>query len=115
MRMNVGLPHEPDHIIADRHGGETTADNLAWSCHVCNNLKSCNLASIDIETGRIVRLFHPCRDRWSKHFRLDDGYIIPQTAVGRVTEYLLQFNLPENVVMRRALMAAGRYSEQRKG
>jgi 5-methylcytosine-specific restriction endonuclease McrA len=106
---DAGLPHEPDHIIATMHGGDTSLDNLAWSCHGCNNLKSCNLSSIDLETGRVVRLFHPRKDRWSRHFRLEDGHIVPPTAVGRVTEYLLQFNHPENVQMRLALIAVGRY------
>src|SRR5215467_9409240 len=70
---DVGFPHEPDHIIASRHWGETDEDNLAWACHLCNNLKGSDLASVDIETGRVVRLFHPRRDRWSRHFRLEEG------------------------------------------
>ena len=106
---DVGFPHEPDHIIASKHGGQTNEENLAWACHLCNNLKSCNLASLDLETGRIVRLFHPRRDRWARHFRLEHGRIVPLTAVGRVTEYLLQFKHPRTVVMRKALIKAGRY------
>ena len=84
--------HEPDHVLPKRHGGETTLLNLAWSCFDCNRLKSCNLSSIDVETGRIVRLFNPRLDEWHKHFRLRQGRIIPLTAIGRATEYLLQFN-----------------------
>ncbi len=48
-----------------------------------------------METGQVVRLFNPRTDDWSTHFRLQDGRIIPLTPVVRVTEYLLQFNLPE--------------------
>lgn len=106
---DVGFSHEPDHIIACKQGGATVEENLAWACHVCNNLKGSNLSSVDIETGRIVRLFHPRRDRWTRHFRLESGQIVPVTAVGRVTEYLLQFNHPHTVKTRRALIKAGRY------
>jgi len=28
----IFAPHQPDHIIAEQHGGETEADNLALSC-----------------------------------------------------------------------------------
>jgi hypothetical protein len=104
-----GLLHQPDHIIACKHGGETVEENLAWSCFLCNQLKGSDLASVDLETGRIVRLFHPRRDRWSRHFRLEGARIVPLTAVGRVTEYLLQFNHPETLEMRQILIAEGRY------
>jgi len=30
------FPHEPDHIIAEKHGGLTTAENLALACFDCN-------------------------------------------------------------------------------
>lgn len=83
---------EPDHVLSRRHGGETTLLNLAWACFTCNRLKSCDLSSIDLETGRIVRLFNPRRDNWHKHFHLKRGRIIPLTAIGRATEYHLQLN-----------------------
>src|SRR5262249_35776027 len=94
------LPHEPDHIIAVKHHGETEEGNLAWTCFVCNRYKGSDLASLDVETGRLVRLFHPRRDRWNRHFRLEGGFIVPRTAVGRVTEDLLQFNRPELIEQR---------------
>jgi hypothetical protein len=106
---DVGFAHQPDHVIACKHGGRPVEDNLAWACHLCNNLKGSDIASVDLETGRIVRLFHPRKDRWSRHFRLEGARIVPLTAVGRVTEYLLQFNHPETLEMRRALIAGGRY------
>jgi hypothetical protein len=103
------LPHEPDHIIALKHGGRTHEANLAWACFLCNRFKGSDLASIDIETGQVVRLFNPRADDWSMHFRLQDGRIDPLTPIGRVTEYLLQFNRPENVALRSALRKAGDY------
>ena len=45
----------------------------------------------------------------AEHFRLEDGQIVPLTPIGRVTEYLLQFNQPQSVQERRWLIEAGRY------
>ncbi|MBX3436655.1 MAG: HNH endonuclease [Planctomycetaceae bacterium] len=39
--------HEPDHIIAEKHGGETTAENLALACFDCNWFKGSDIASLD--------------------------------------------------------------------
>lgn len=86
------LPHEPDHILSIKHGGSTTLDNLAWSCWECNRRKGSDLSSVDLETGRVVRLFHPRQDLWDTHFQWVEGRIIPQTEIGRVTEYFLQMN-----------------------
>ena len=36
----------PDHIIAEKHGGATDADNLAYACVVCNTAKGSDLGSI---------------------------------------------------------------------
>jgi hypothetical protein len=69
------VPHQPDHIISRRHGGETLADNLAWACAVCNLLKGPEVAAIDSLTGQPTRLFNPRVDQWHNHFRLDGGRI----------------------------------------
>lgn len=102
-------PHEPDHVIAVKHGGRTVADNLAWTCMACNRHKGSDLASINPETGRIVRLFDPRRDRWNRHFRLRGARIEPRTPIGRVTVRLLPLNGREQVIIRRALIAEARY------
>jgi hypothetical protein len=106
---DVLFPHEPDHIIAVKHRGRTEEGNLAWACFTCNRLKGSDIGSIDLETGQLVRLFHPRRDRWRRHFRLQAGRIIPRTAVGRVTVFLLQFNRPELIQLRRRLIREGLY------
>jgi len=90
-------PHWIDHIIAEKHGGKTELENLAVCCALCNLRKGSDLTSIDPDSGEIVPLFHPRRDRWSDHFRLDKGRIEPLTAVGRVTVRLLQFNRRDRV------------------
>jgi 5-methylcytosine-specific restriction endonuclease McrA len=51
--------HEIDHIIAEKHGGRTEAENLALSCTLCNKYKGSDLASIDPDTEKIVPLYHP--------------------------------------------------------
>jgi hypothetical protein len=99
----------PDHIVASKHGGKTEEANLAWACFLCNRFKGSDIASIDSETGEVVRLSNPRVDEWHAHFRLDEGRIVALTPVGRVTAFLLQFNLPENVVFRRALSRRKRY------
>jgi hypothetical protein len=100
------LPHEVDHIIAQKHGGLTQADNLALACTVCNKHKGTDLASIDPSTGEVVSLYHPRRDRWTDHFQLNGAEIVPLTPVGRATARLLQLNRPERLPEREILIAA---------
>jgi HNH endonuclease len=102
-------PHQPDHIIARKHRGQTVDENLAWTCALCNRYKGSDVASIDPLTDRVVRLFHPRRDRWTRHFGFEDGRIIPRTAVGRVTDFLLQLNRPDRVRVRHILSQKGFY------
>ena len=99
--------HPVDHVIAEKHGGLTVADNLALSCSICNGYKGSDLASVDPETGAIVPLFHPRRDYWSEHFDLDNGRFEPRTAIGRVTIRLLKLNHPHRIEERLLLVAAG--------
>jgi len=106
---NVLLPHQPDHLIAEQHGGEATAENLALACVHCNRRKGPNIASIDPTLGQLTPLFNPRTQNWTDHFVLDGAYILPQTAVGRVTVRLLNLNHPDRVRVRRALIEAGRY------
>lgn len=103
------FPHEPDHVIAEKHGGATTLGNLAWSCAACNRYKGSDLASIDPRTGDIAALYNPRRQQWSRHFRLDKALIKPLTAAGRATERLLRLNDERRVEERQALIERGFY------
>ena len=104
------LPHEPDHIIAVKHRGETVEGNLAWTCFVCNRAKGTDIASIDDETGNVVRLFSPRQDQWNEHFSVaEDGHILPTTEIGRATVMLLRMNRPELLETRSVLMQANLY------
>ena len=50
---------EMEHIISVKHGGLTTSDNLAYSCHSCNRAKGSDLGSIDPDTGILTPFFNP--------------------------------------------------------
>lgn len=107
---DVLLPHEPDHIIAVKHGGETTCANLAWTCFLCNRANGSDIASVDAQSGDIVRLFSPRIDNWTDHFELnDDAVIFGKTPIGRATSTLFQFNRPEQIEIRQVLMESGLY------
>jgi 5-methylcytosine-specific restriction endonuclease McrA len=103
------LRHEPDHIIAEKHGGETTAENLALACFDCNRFKGSDIASVDPGSDRIVPLFNPRTQRWEEHFSLDVARIVPLTPVGRATERLLRMNLPGRLAVRQILAEIHRY------
>lgn len=101
------MPHQVDHVIAEKHGGQTHEANLALACALCNKYKGSDLASMDSVTGEIVRLYQPRGDRWSEHFQLADGEMVPTMAIGRVTIKLLQMNRPDRILERRLCLVAG--------
>jgi hypothetical protein len=101
------IPHEIDHIIAAKHGGETTAENLALSCSFCNRYKGPNVAGVDPITGLVTRLFHPRKDRWRAHFLWDGPRLTGLTRIGRTTIRVLAINRPELVAFRE-MMIRGR-------
>lgn len=101
------LPFSLDHIVARQHGGTSTEENLAVACPWCNRHKGPNLSSIDPEDGSVVSLYHPRRDRWADHFRLEGGQILGRTSAGRATVRCLAMNDANVVSLRRALIAGG--------
>lgn len=98
------VPFEIDHIIARKHRGRTVAGNLCLSCFYCNAYKGANLSGLDPATGRLSRLFHPRRHKWSHHFRYDGGTLSGRTAIGRTTIEVLRINLPNLVAIRELLI-----------
>ena len=104
------LTFEIDHVIAEKHRGKTIASNLALACFSCNKHKGTDLSGIDPVTRRIVRLFHPRRMRWSRHFRWDGPWLVGRTPVGRATVFTLAINAPLRVRLRSELMVAGDFS-----
>jgi hypothetical protein len=105
---DTAFSHEVDHIVSQQHGGETTTDNLAYACMVCNRFKGANLSSVGA-SGAIERLFNPRVERWGDHFRLIGAVIQPLTGTGEATARLLRLNAAERVVERTELQCLGRY------
>jgi hypothetical protein len=96
-----------DHIIAKQHGGTTTYANLALSCPHDNFHKGPNIAGLDPETGRLMRLFNPRRQRWNAHFAWNGPMLVGKTPTGRTTMFVLNMNHPDRVEVRRILIMAG--------
>lgn len=103
------LTFEIDHIIAKKHGGATTLGNLALACFYCNNRKGPNIAGVDPQTGSIIRLFHPRRHKWSRHFYWEGTELRGRTAIGRATISVLNINEDEALSTRQLLMDDGLY------
>lgn len=103
--------HEVDHIIAEKHGGQSSDDNLAFACFECNRYKGSDIASVDPESTVITPLFNPRQDVWTDHFALDGPIIKPLTATGRATVYLLRLNVEPRLQRREGLIALNRYPE----
>ena len=91
-----------DHIISEKHGGPTTAENLAYPCNYCNRHKGSDIASL-ADDGTLTRLFHPRLDRWAAHFAWVGLLIQARTAVGQATIRLLRLNAAERLLERENL------------
>jgi len=103
------LPFEVDHIIAEKHNGETIESNLCWSCSTCNGYKGSDVASYDSLTMELTPLFNPRIDKWEDHFRLNEAEIIPKTAIGRVTVAILKLNQVDRLLDREGFITLGDY------
>lgn len=101
--------HQIDHVIAEKHQGATTLDNLALSCVLCNLRKGSDLSSIDPESNSISVLFNPRTQSWSDHFETDDILIKGLTPEGRTTVHFLQLNSDQRIAERRELRNCGRF------
>ncbi|MEH2033453.1 MAG: HNH endonuclease signature motif containing protein [Nostoc sp.] len=95
--------HEIDHVIAQKHGGATNADNLALTCWRCNRHKGTDLGSFDPETGAFSFLFNPRTQKWAEHFTFSELNLVGLTPIGRTTIRLLQINSDERLAERQRL------------
>jgi 5-methylcytosine-specific restriction endonuclease McrA len=103
------LPFEIDHIISLKHGGGNEERNLAYACPHCNQHKGTDLTTFLESYQDIVPLFNPRIHKWSDHFDVEEGQILPKTKIAEATIKLLRFNDPERVVIRQILMEIGLY------
>lgn len=105
--------HEPfyrfhiEHTIAKVHGGSDDPQGLALACHHCNEHKGTNLSGIDPKTDKIVPLFNPRRQRWTRHFRFQGPLIVGRTQSGRATVAVLAMNASDRVELRAELIEEG--------
>jgi len=83
-------PHQIDHIVSRKHGGDSSPGNLALACVRCNAWKGSDIAGNGLEPGRIV----------------------PLTETATATARLLRLNLLGRVSERRTLSQSGRYPRE---
>ena len=95
-------PHEVDHVIAEKHGGATDVNNLAFACWRCNRHKGSDLTSFDPQTQQLSPLFNPRTQIWSEHFTYEGERITGLTPEGRTTISLLQLNSDARLTERRS-------------
>lgn len=98
-----------DHIISLKHGGGTTADNLAYACVFCNRSKGSDIGSIIWRTQEFTRFYNPRSDRWPNHFQLQNSTIEPKTDIGEATARILGFNDDNRLLERQVLIERGKY------
>jgi hypothetical protein len=79
------IPFEIDHIISEKHRGQSILENLCLSCAVCNSQKGSDIAGADPLTGLPTFLFNPRSNIWDEHFSLDGALIRPTSPQGRIT------------------------------
>lgn len=99
--------HEPDHIVARQHGGDSSAENLACACMRCNRRKGTNVGSFDPLTGVLVPFFNPRTQQWSNHFKVDGIEILSLTPEARVTVKILDLNMEDRLREREIMLQAG--------
>jgi hypothetical protein len=84
-------------------------------CYFCNSAKGPNIAGIDPKSGRLVPLFHPRRQKWSRHFRWNGPRLVGRTRTARATIAVLAINDPAFVALRQTLIDAGVFPPSQEG
>ena len=99
------LPHEADHIRAQKHKGPTTLQNLCWACALCNSHKGSDASAYVPGTDELVRLFNPRIDSWGDHFEWVGPRLMGKTDIALATLELLRINADSRVRLRGMLIA----------
>jgi hypothetical protein len=84
-----------DHVTPVSLGGQADLANLALACRRCNAAKWTHTVASDPETGELVPLFHPRRNRWMDHFQwseADPTWLEARSPEARATIGLLDLN-----------------------
>ncbi|HRK26507.1 MAG TPA: HNH endonuclease signature motif containing protein [Chitinophagales bacterium] len=94
-----------EHIISVKHGGQTTKNNLAYACPICNYNKGTDIATLIPDVVPLVRFFNPRLDTWEEHFSVaETGELIPLTFIAMATINILKLNHPDAVIERKILL-----------
>lgn len=94
-----------DHIISLKHEGDTSENNLALSCQLCNLNKGSDIATFLDDDQVPIRFFNPRKDTWDDHFETEiSGYLLAKTLIGKSTIKILGFNHPDSIIERYALI-----------
>lgn len=108
-QSDTAFSFQVDHIISRKQRGPTTAGNLALACLRCNVAKGADPGAWIGRPPRLVWLYHSRQDAWRDHFRPAGARITPLTDEGTATVRLLDLNGSDRLLLRRALIKAGRY------
>lgn len=104
-----------DHIIAIKHGGTDTDDNLCLACYECNIYKGSNVAALDPLTRDATKLYDPRQQKWDDHFEINsDATLTGLTPEGRATIHVLRINDEERVRQRLGELMTGDYPCQKE-
>jgi hypothetical protein len=99
-----------DHVVAIKHGGTDTDNNLCLSCAKCNGYKGSNVAALDPLTRAATKLYDPRQQKWDEHFNINpDATLSGLTPEGRTTIFVLRMNDEERVVQRLGDLMVGDY------
>jgi hypothetical protein len=96
-----------EHIKSIKHGGETTSENLAYACPICNANKGADIGTVLDNDDTMVPFFHPRKHDWFEHFKVKNGEILSNTQIGEATVKILGLNEVERVLERLELMETG--------
>jgi hypothetical protein len=86
---------------------ETGYHQWQSDCDFCNSAKGPNIAGIDPQSGRLVSLFHPRRQKWTRHFHWNGPRLVGRTRTARATIAVLAINDPAFIILRQTLIDAG--------
>lgn len=97
-----------DHIVSLKHGGLTSAENLAYTCQICNINKGSDIATFLEKPNIPVRFFNPRTDAWNDHFLPNElGLLEAKTDIGQATIKILDLNHPDSIIERREMIRRG--------
>jgi 5-methylcytosine-specific restriction endonuclease McrA len=97
-----------DHVLSLKHGGQTSATNLAYACSICNLSKGADVATFLDYPAMPVRFYNPRIDNWTDHFRVEPtGLLTGKTNIGNGTIKIIDLNHPDSIIERLAMIRLG--------